>query len=189
MTEEIHTSGGASVGGNAETGGGDFAGRDKNTNEVTINIPMPTWANLPAKPPRKKRAPIRGELMADAAQELWKTIGEMKETMGGFRQAVDMNSQATKEQALSIKELTKVVEQSNQRYDAANLRMSEQIMALRQVAKAISGMGIQIPDNGNTELAIIVPPPPWWKEYLMPAIITIGFAIIIFYLATGGHIP
>jgi hypothetical protein len=181
----IDTSGGGVVDGGVETGGGDFTGRDKKNeniveNHVTVNIPMPTWANTPVDKPKRQRQPARrGELMADAAMEIWKTIGEMKETMGGLRQAVDINSQVTKEQANSTRELSAVI-----------IKMGEQIASLNRVAQAIKGMGIVIPDADHVSLPVVtIPPAPWWRDYVIPTLLTAILFAMIFYMATGGRIP
>lgn len=129
--------------------------------------------------------------MPDAAVEIWKTISEINGVMGSLRQAVDENSRATKDQAASIKELSRVNDEANKRSESAIQKMGEQAAALRSVANAIRGMGIQIPDpqNGHTETIQYTLPTHWWKEYMTPALITILIAIVIFFMATGGHIP
>ncbi len=159
----------------------------ENHAENIFNISLPKNEGK-QRPQRAKRKVESGVLMADAAQEIWKTIAEMRETMGGFRQAVDMNSQATREQAISVKELAKVVDMSNQRNESAIQKMGEQVMALNRVAQAIKSMGIQVPD-GHPELLVSARQPPWWKEWLTPILLTVLIMLVIFFMATGGHIP
>jgi hypothetical protein len=192
---EVNTGGGASIGGNVDSGGGDVAARDsrkENVNEVT-NKPQASSAvviyNQPPQRVRKRQPPAsKGELMADAAQTLWQAIADLSGTIGELKASVEQNSRATDRQADSIQHLSQASEDQVRRTEAQFKAVDAQIQAFAQIAQALRAMKVKIPDDN----AVILAPArqlPWWQPYATPVLLTLILAVILAYLSTGGRIP
>lgn len=193
--ETINTGGGASVGGDAKTEGGDFTGRDSTDAKATgnvVNVYPP--ASTTSKPRRERQqTPRHGEIMADAANELWKAISELNGVLGGLKVSVDTNTRATVELTEKQEETTKrqgqLIDEQGHRTDEQFKAFAQQIVALQRIEKSIRSVGIQMPDGDHAVPLVPIKVEPWWQPYLTPLLVGLILLVLIWFTATGGHFP
>lgn len=96
--DDIKTGGGASVGGDADTGGGDFAGRDRINVNVNVGRDEKKRGSRPTIPLRKT-----GLSMAEA-NVLWQSINQLSEAVGGLKASIEANSKETGKLANAVED-------------------------------------------------------------------------------------
>lgn len=99
VSDETKTGGGASVGGDVGTGGGDFSGRDRHEYKPEININYPPWN--PSIPPGQDRGRIPLEIEREFRARFDK-ISERLEVnslaLGKLEATIDKNNLLTQQQ-------------------------------------------------------------------------------------------
>lgn len=164
--KKIETDGGASVGGDANTGGGDFVGRDKkneNSTEVNINIPMPTWNNPPVAPDPKLE---RRQLPLELEREFRQSFEKLTTALIELKATVTVNNTLTESQ----------IELLRSQVDA----VAELVKKARETGdKGLPGLNVYVPDKA---------PPRWiWPMFtVFGALALLLLAVIAWRLTMGG---
>jgi hypothetical protein len=126
----------------------------------------------------------RGALNVDATQELWRVIADLSQTVGGLSKSMQLNAEATDNQAQSIRSLT---DTTKAQADFVKT-LADQVRELQTAATAIQGQRLRRPSDAP-EPGDRQPPPPAWLPYATPILLTVLLLLALGFLASGGRLP
>jgi hypothetical protein len=178
--DEQNSQGSVAAGGGIE--GSNAVAGDRNTvsrneNQVTVNIDGPSSSSH-----------RRGRLMPEVEQELRGSINQLTRTVYDFRQGlsdslselrstVSANKSMTEQQIAAIeRQIDSTTKQSDQTLQA----IERQTEMMRKQFSSVNGLRIQ------DSAVAYVRPIPFWQPFLTPIILTVGFALLFWFLAYGG---
>jgi hypothetical protein len=91
----VDTGGGSAIGGNVQTGGGEFSGRDRNEPKSTGNVVNVYPA--PEKPPRRRRVQKASGMSATVEHELRRIVAQAEIRIDDMQAVVRRNERVTED--------------------------------------------------------------------------------------------